>query len=209
LVDSIVAPIAAWIVSVISAAGYLGVAGLMALESACVPLPSEVIMPFAGYLASTGRFNLVLAATAGAVGCNIGSTLAYMLAARAGRAGIERWGRYLLVSPEDLDRADRFFRRFGDIAILVGRLLPVVHTFIAVPAGIARMPWLPFQIYTFVGSWPWCYGLAYVGYRLGENWEADPQLRAIMHKFDFAIVAILLLGVAWLAWRHVHRWRRP
>ena len=208
MLDSLVAPIAAWIVGVISAAGYLGIAGLMALESACIPLPSEVIMPFAGYLASTGRFNLVMAATAGALGCNAGSTLAYAVGARGGRALVERWGRHLLLSPGDLDRADRFFHRFGGPAVLIGRLLPVVRTFIALPAGIARMPQLPFQLYTFVGSWPWCYALAYVGYLLGERWDSDPRLRAAMHRFDLAIVGLLALGVGWFVWRHVRASRR-
>jgi len=206
--DSLLAPLAAWIVSVISAAGYAGVAGLMAVESACIPLPSEIIMPFAGYLASTGRFSLVLAATAGAVGCNIGSTLAYAVGARGGRPLVERWGRFILLSPGDLDRAERFFHRFGGPAVLIGRLLPVVRTFIALPAGIARMPQLPFQLYTFVGSWPWCYALATIGYLLGARWDSDPRLRTILHRFDFAIIGLLVLGLGWFAWRHV-RQRRP
>jgi membrane protein DedA with SNARE-associated domain len=207
MLDHIIAPIAAWIISVISAAGYGGVAGLMAIESACIPLPSEVIMPFAGYLASTGRFNLVLVATAGAVGCNIGSTLAYAVGNQGGRPLVERWGHYILLNPGDLDRADRFFQRFGGPAVLVARLLPVVRTFIALPAGIAGMPMLPFQLYTFAGSWPWCYALAYVGYKLGERWESDPRLRAAMHRFDLAIVSLLVLGLAWFVWRHVHHSR--
>ena len=207
MLDSIIAPIAAWIVGVISAAGYAGVAGLMAVESACIPLPSEVIMPFAGYLASTGRFSLVLAATAGAVGCNIGSTLAYAVGARGGRRLVEKWGHYILLDQGDLDRADQFFRRFGGPAVLVARLLPIVRTFIALPAGIAKMPMLPFQLYTFIGSWPWCYGLAYIGYLLGEHWETDPRLRAVMHQFDFAIVGLLAVGLAWFVWRHVRRSR--
>ena len=208
MLDNLLAPIAAWIVGVISAAGYLGIAGLMALEFACIPLPSEVIMPFAGYLASTGRFSLALAATAGALGCNAGSTLAYAVGARGGRPLVERWGRYLLLSPADLDRAERFFHRFGGPAVLIGRLLPVVRTFIALPAGIARMPQLPFQIYTFVGSWPWCYALAYVGFLLGERWDSDPRLRAAMHRFDLAIVGLLALGLGWIVWRHMRSRQR-
>jgi len=208
MLDSIIAPVAAWIVGVISAAGYAGVAGLMAVESACIPLPSEVIMPFAGYLASTGRFSLVLAATAGAVGCNIGSTLAYAVGARGGRGLVERWGHYILLNPGHLDRADRFFRRFGGPAVLVARLLPVVRTFIALPAGIARMPMVPFQLYTFIGSWPWCYALAYVGYLLGERWETDPGLRTVMHRFDFAIAGLLALGIAWFIYRHFRHRRQ-
>lgn len=203
MLDSLLAPIVAWVVAVISAAGYAGVAGLMAVESACIPLPSEVIMPFAGYLASTGRFSLVLAATAGAVGCNLGSTVAYAVGARGGRPLVERWGRYVLLSSEDLDRAERFFRRYGGVAVLVGRLLPVIRTFIALPAGIARMPQLKFQLYTFVGSWPWCYALAYVGYVLGERWKSDPRLRAVMHRFDFAVVGLLALGLAWFLWKNL------
>jgi len=208
MLDHIIAPIAAWIVGIISSAGYAGVAGLMAIESACIPLPSEVIMPFAGYLASTGRFSLVLAATAGAVGCNIGSTLAYAVGARGGRALVGRWGHYILLDPGDLDRADRFFQRFGGPAVLVARLLPVVRTFIALPAGIARMPMLPFQLYTFAGSWPWCYALAYAGYLLGEHWESDPRLRAALHRFDIAIIGLLALGLGWFVSRHLRGWRK-
>ncbi len=205
MLDSIIAPIAAWIVGVISAAGYAGVAGLMAIESACIPLPSEIIMPFAGYLASIGRFNLLLAATAGAVGCNIGSTIAYAVGARGGRGLVERWGHYILLNPGDLDRADRFFQRFGGPAVLIARLLPVVRTFIALPAGIARMPQVPFQLYTFIGSWPWCFALAYVGYLLGARWETDPRLRTALHRFDFIIIGLLALGVTWFVWRHFRR----
>lgn len=208
MLDSIIAPVAAWIVGVISATGYAGIAGLMAIESACIPLPSEVIMPFAGYLASTGRFSLVLAATAGAIGCNIGSTFAYAVGARGGRGLVERWGHYILLNPGDLDRADRFFHRFGGPAVLAARLLPIVRTFIALPAGIARMPMVPFQLYTFIGSWPWCYALAYVGYLLGEHWETDPSLRILMHRFDFAIVGLLALGMVWFIYRHFRHGRQ-
>ena len=207
MLDSVLAPIAAWIVAAISAAGYAGVAGLMALESACIPLPSEVIMPFAGYLASTGRFSLWMVATAGAVGCNIGSTLAYTIGTRGGRRLVERWSRYILLDAADLDRADRFFARFGGPAVLIARLLPVVRTFIALPAGIARMPVMSFQFYTFIGSWPWCYALAYVGFLLGKTWQTDPRLQTFLHRFDIVIGALLALGLAWLVWRRL-RFRR-
>jgi len=207
MLGKIPALIAGFIVATISAAGYLGIAALMAIESACVPLPSEIIMPFAGYLVSTGRFNLVLAATAGALGCNIGSTLAYFAGSWGGRRFVEKWGHYLLVSRRDLAAADRFFARFGGAAVLVGRLLPVIRTFIALPAGIVRLPQLKFQIYTFIGSWPWCFALAYVGYRLGQSWDSDPRLRAFMHRFDAVIVAVIVLGVVWYVWRHIRRSR--
>src|SRR3984957_11732332 len=209
MIDQIISAVAAWIVAVISAAGYFGVVILMAIESACIPLPSEVIMPFAGYLVSIGQFNLVLAATAGALGCNLGSTIAYYVAAKGGRTAIERWGSYILISPHELHRADLFFARYGAVTVFVGRLLPVVRTFIAFPAGLARMPMLKFQIYTFLGSWPWCFALAYVGYRLGARWNSDPELRKLFHDFDAVIAAVLIAGFAWFVWSRWRERRRP
>src|SRR5580693_1279849 len=117
MIDQIISAVAAWIVAVISAAGYFGVVILMAIESACIPLPSEVIMPFAGYLVSIGQFNLVGAATAGALGCNVGSTIAYFVAAKGGRIAFERWGAYVLVRPEELRRAEHFFARYGSVTV--------------------------------------------------------------------------------------------
>ncbi len=204
MLDSLIAQLGGWIVATISALGYAGVAGLMAIESACIPLPSEIIMPFSGYLVSTGRFDLVLAATAGAVGCNIGSTIAYAVGRYGGRPFVEKWGAYLLLSRHDLAAAERFFARYGSLAVFIGRLLPVVRTFIALPAGIARMGQFKFQLYTFLGSWPWCFALAYVGYVLGARWNSDPRLRDIMHRFDAVIIAAILVLAAWYLRRH---WR--
>lgn len=205
MIDGLLAWLAAAIVAVISVSGLLGIALLMAIESACIPLPSEIIMPFAGYLVSTGRLSLFLVATAGALGCNLGSTVAYYVGYRGGRPLIERWGRYILMSHEDLERAERFFARFGSLAVFVARLLPVVRTFIALPAGIARMPQLKFQIYTFLGSWPWCFVLAWIGYSLGQAWESDPLLRSVMHRLDLVMVLAILLAAAWYLRRH---WRQ-
>ncbi len=208
MLERIIAPIAAFIVATISSLGYGGIVVLMAIESACIPLPSEVIMPFAGYLVSTGRFNLVLVATAGAIGCNLGSTIAYALGHFGGRRLVERWGSWVLIGRRELAAVDWFFGRFGGIAVFIGRLLPVVRTFIALPAGIAHMPQLRFQVYTFVGSWPWCYALAYVGEQLGERWNSDPRLKDFMHRFDGVIVAIILAAVIWYVWSHLkHRIR--
>ena len=204
MLETIIAAIASSIVATISAIGYAGVALLMAIESACIPLPSEIIMPFSGYLVFTGRFDLVAVATAGAIGCNIGSTIAYAVGYYGGRPLVEKWGAYVMVSRRDLALVDRFFDRFGGITVFVSRLLPVVRTFIALPAGIARMPQLKFQIYTFLGSWPWCFALAYIGAKLGERWETDPTLREIFHRFDVLIVAVFALAVIWYVWRH---WR--
>lgn len=201
LTERILAPIAAWIIAVISAGGYLGIVFLMAIESACIPLPSEIIMPFSGYLVSTGRFDLWMVATAGAIGCNVGSIAAYEAGKWGGRPFVERWGKYVLLNMHDLDRAEAFFARWGSITVLVCRLLPLVRSFIAFPAGVARMPLLRFHIYTFVGSWPWCFALAWVGMKLGVAWHTDPRLSHILHKADAAVVAALVIGFVWFV-RH-------
>jgi len=205
VLDNLIGVVAATIVATISSIGYLGIALLMAIESACIPLPSEIIMPFAGYLVSTGRFDLLLVATAGAVGCNLGSSIAYAVGYYGGRPLVEKWGGYVLVSRNDLDRVDRYFARFGSATVFVCRLLPVVRTFIALPAGIARMPQGKFQLYTFIGSWPWCLALAYIGEQLGARWNSDPELRSVFHRFDAAIVGVFLIAIVWYIARH---WRR-
>jgi membrane protein DedA with SNARE-associated domain len=204
MIDQIISVLASLIVAVISAAGYSGVVLLMAIESACIPLPSELIMPFAGYLVSIGQFSLIGAATAGALGCNVGSTVAYYVAATGGRPVLDRWGKYILISPAELERTDRFFARYGAATVFFGRLLPVVRTFIAFPAGLARMPMLKFQIYTFLGSWPWCFALAYVGYLLGARWDSDPTFRKLFHELDAVVVVAVVAVFAWLVWS---RWR--
>lgn len=200
MIDEILSSVTTWIANVISSSGYLGVLGLMAIESACIPLPSEVIMPFAGYLVSIGRFNLLAVATMGALGCNLGSTVAYFVAAQGGRKAVERWGSYILIRRAELERTEQFFARYGAATVFVGRLLPVVRTYIAFPAGLARMPMSKFQIYTFLGSWPWCFGLAYIGQLLGEQWDSDPTLRRVFHQFDLLIVLALVAGFGWFIW---------
>jgi membrane protein DedA with SNARE-associated domain len=204
MISKIIAALSALIVSVISGGGYLGIVALMAIESACIPLPSEIIMPFSGYLVHTGRFHLLWVATMGALGCNLGSAVAYAVGSYGGRSVVERYGSYILLSRHELDWADHFFARYGSITVFVSRLLPVVRTFIALPAGIARMPQVRFHIYTFVGSWPWCLGLAWVGMKLGERWDSDPRLKTWFHRFDAVILAILLVAAAWFLWS---RWK--
>ncbi len=200
MITKVIAALAVWTTGVISALGYGGVLLLMAIESACIPLPSEIIMPFAGYLVYTGQFSLHGAALAGAVGCIVGSIPAYYLGRYGGRPVIERWGRYVLLSRKELDLADRLFARHGQWVVLAGRLLPVVRTFIAFPAGVARMNLTKFIVYTFVGSYPWCYGLAWVGMKLGEQWDKDPRLKAAFHRFDLAIGVVIVAAVAWFVW---------
>lgn len=193
-----------WIIAVISHLGYGGIVLLMAVESACIPLPSEVILPFSGYLVFTGRFHLAGVALAGAIGCNLGSMVAYAVGYYGGRPLAEKYGRWLFISPHDLERADHWFARYGDRTVLVSRMLPVVRTFIALPAGVARMPFTRFNVYTFLGSLPWCWVLAWAGLRLGQNWDA---LRVYFHRFDLLIGILLLAGAGVFVWRHVRDWK--
>src|SRR6266702_6911004 len=204
MTEKILAALFVFIKSLIAFSGYGGIVILMGIESACIPLPSELIMPFAGYLAYEGSMKLLWVATAGAIGCNVGSLVAYEIGCFGGRRLVERYGGWILIGRRELDWADRFFARWGYLAVFIGRLLPVVRTFIALPAGIARMPRLRFHVYTFLGSWPWCWALAYVGFKLGERWDSDPRLKEWFHRFDAIIVLVLLVGIAWFVRSH---WR--
>ena len=203
MIGKIIALLSAFVVAVISKLGYAGIVLLMAIESACIPLPSEVIMPFSGYLVYTGRFNLWLVGLAGAVGCVVGSMVAYWAGMYGGRPFIEKYGRYILISRHDLDLADRWFARYGEVIVFASRLLPVIRTFIAFPAGVARMNVPRFIVYTFLGSLPWCLGLAYVGQLLGAQWDKNETLKAWFHRFDFLIGLALLAAAVWWVWRHV------
>ena len=185
--------------SVISTMGYGGIVLLMAIESACIPLPSEIIMPFAGFLVFKGEMVLWAVAVAGAVGCVLGSIPAYYLGMYGGRPLVEKYGKYVLISHRDLDMADRWFDKHGEIIIFIARLLPAVRTFIAFPAGVARMNMHKFIAYTFIGSLIWCWLLAYAGMKFGENWES---LKVYFHQFHYVIVAAGLLFVVWYVRRH-------
>ncbi len=192
--------LASLIIFVISRMGLPGIVLLMAIESACIPLPSEVIMPFAGYLVYLGKYTLWSVGLAGAFGCVVGSIPAYYLGMYGGRPLIEKYGKYILMSRHDLDLADRWFDRHGEATVFFARLLPVIRTFIAFPAGVARMEMKRFLAYTFAGSLPWCLALAYVGMVLGENW---PTLREYFHKFDLLIGAVLVAAIVWYVRRHL------
>jgi membrane protein DedA with SNARE-associated domain len=209
MVGKILELVTAFVIATISTLGYGGIVLLMAIESACIPLPSEIIMPFSGYLVYTGRFNIWLVAVAGAFGCVVGSLVAYWVGMYGGRPLIEKYGKFVLVSRHDLDLADRWFDRFGEVIVFVSRLLPAIRTFIAFPAGIARMNLKKFVIYTFAGSLPWCLGLAYVGQKLGEQWDKDPRLKTLFHRFDFVIGIVIVLAAAWWIWRHVRHSKKP
>ena len=192
MTDKILTLISGFIIATISAVGYGGVVLMMAIESACIPLPSEIIMPFSGYLVATGHFSLNLVAIAGAFGCLLGSYAAYYVGASGGRWVLERYGRYLLIAPHEIEVADRFFARWGSATVFWGRLLPVVRTFIAFPAGVARMRLLPFTLYTLAGSYLWCLGLAYAGMKMGNHWKA---LGPYFHRFD-GVIAFLFAAAA-------------
>ncbi|MGV3583331.1 MAG: DedA family protein [Methylophilus sp.] len=198
MLEKLLAVVAAWIMSVISTMGYGGIVLLMAIESACIPLPSEIIMPFAGFLVSKGDMTLWGIALAGAIGCVVGSIPAYYIGMYGGRPLAEKFGKYVLISKKDLDMADRWFENHGEVIIFIARLLPAVRTFIAFPAGVARMNMTKFISYTFVGSFIWCWALGYVGMKAGEHWD---HLKMYFHQFHYVIFAA---GIAFVAW-YVHR----
>jgi membrane protein DedA with SNARE-associated domain len=200
VIDRLVTAISAWIIAVIATMGYGGIVLLMAIESACVPLPSEVTMPFSGYLVAAGRFGLNLVAIAGAVGCLLGSAVGYYLGATGGRWVLERYGRYVLIAPHELETAEWFFARWGAPAVFFSRLLPVVRTFIAFPAGVARMRLLPFALYTLAGSYLWCLGLAYGGMVLGRHWQV---LGPYFHRFDSLLALATFAAGIWFIYNRV------
>lgn len=200
MLDNIIAPIISWIESVITSVGPFGITLLMAIESCNIPLPSEAILPFAGYLVSKGAMNFHVVAFAGAFGCVLGSLPSYYIGYFGGRKLLEKYGKYVLVTKKDLDEADKFVEKFGDWAFFLCRMLPVVRTFISFPAGILKAKKRNFFTLTFVGSLIWSYVLVYVGVKLGEHLD---KMKAIWHKFDYIIiVACLILGI-WYIYRHI------
>ena len=183
-----------WIVDSVGTWGYLGIFILMALESACIPLPSEVTMPVAGLLAAEGKLSFVAVGLVGAAANLAGSMLAYGLGAAGGRPLLEKYGKYLLIKHHDLERADRWFEKRGDSAVFFSRLLPVVRTFISLPAGVSRMPFGRFSLLTFLGSLPWCFALAWAGFLLGDNWDRIlPYIEPV--SYVIAILLVILIAV--------------
>ena len=200
MIDKILAALAGFVITVITYTSYWGIIFTMALESACIPLPSEVIMPFSGFLVSKGTLSFWPVIIAGTVGNLIGSLLAWWVGLKGGRPLIERYGCYLLLCRSDLDRAERWFSRYGEATVFFSRMLPIVRTFISLPAGIGKMPLWRFSIYTFLGAIPWNWFLATVGVKLGENWE---EIRGYFHNADIVIAVLLVMGIAWFIWHHV------
>jgi membrane protein DedA with SNARE-associated domain len=198
-IEAIISTLGRFVVNTISAFGYSGIFLTMAIESACIPLPSEIIMPFSGYLVTTGQFTMLGVTMAGAIGNVVGSIVAYYAGVWGGRPFVERYGPYMLISHKDLDTADRWFARYGEAAVFFSRMLPVIRTFISLPAGIAKMNFPRFVMFTFLGALPWCYVLAYIGVKMGEEWE---RLRGYFHQFDIVIGFGLALAVGYFLWSH-------
>ncbi len=197
--EALLAILASFVIKVISESGYFGITVLMALESACIPIPSEVIMPFSGYLVFEGRFIFWQVVLWGGIGNLIGSWIAYFIGYYGGRPLIEKYGCYLFISPHDLSRADKWFERYGQKAAFLSRLLPVVRTFISLPAGISRMEFKRFSLYTLVGSLMWSFFLTYAGMILGRNWQ---KLEYYFHDFQWLIGGALLAGAIWWVLNH-------
>lgn len=182
--------------------GYWGVAIGMALESACIPLPSEIVLPFGGFLAAAGKITLGQAIWAGQLGGLAGSIAAYLLGRFGGRGLLERYGKYLLISGREIAAADRWFAERGEWTVFLSRLLPGIRTFISLPAGVAGMPFWRFVAYSFLGMLPWSYAFTLAGYKLGANWQA---VRGLLHRFDLVVITALGAGLVWFLW---HK-RRP
>ncbi len=200
MVTNIIDILANFIVHTIGSIGHAGIFLLMLVESAGIPMPSEVIMPFSGFLVADGRMNFWVVTIIGAFGNLAGSLLAYWIGYKGGRPLIEKYGRYILISKHDLDLADRWFKSYGNAAAFFGRMLPIVRTYISFPAGIAEMDIKKFSIYTFLGALPWCAVLTYAGVKMGNNWEL---IREKLHNFDLLVTALIIIFIVLYVWRHL------
>lgn len=200
MISAIIETLAGFVIELISTFGYFGIFLTMAIESACIPLPSEVIMPFAGYLVYEGELNFWLVSLTGALGNLAGSLVAYWVGLKGGRPFLEKYGKWVLITRHDLDMSERWFTRHGKSTVFFTRMMPVIRTFISFPAGMSHMKLSTFSIYTFLGALPWCIFLTYVGMKLGENWDT---LGTYFHKFDIVIGIVLVLAIAWYVRRHL------
>lgn len=200
MITNIIDFLAQLVVSIIDQIGYWGVFLLMLVESCGIPMPSEVIMPFAGFLVLDGRLNFVAVVIIGTLGNLAGSWLAYWIGLKGGRPLIEKYGRYILISNHDLNVAEKLFARYGEMVVFFGRLLPVVRTYISFPAGLARMNFKKFSIYTFLGALPWSFLFVWLGTIMGSHWDL---IREKLHDFDLAMLIIVILAILLYIWRHL------
>jgi len=194
MIADLLSLVSSFIVNIISTLGYPGITVLMALESACIPIPSEIIMPFSGYLVFLEKLSFFSVVLWGTIGNLIGSIIAYLAGFYGGRPLIKKYGRYIFISEGELAHAQDWFEKYGSVSVLFSRMLPVVRTFISLPAGIAKMPFWKFATYTFFGSLPWSFFLTYVGVIAGENWQS---IDSLVRKFDWAIVIIIISLFSW------------
>lgn len=200
MISSILGIISNFILLVIEKTGYFGVAVLMAVESAGVPIPSEIVMPFSGYLASTGIFSIWLATFWATVGNLFGSLTLYFIGCYGGRKLVVKYGHYFLINEGEVNRADEWFKKYGSLAIFFSRMTPIARTYISLPAGLAKMNLPKFLIYTFFGSVPWNFALTYIGFTLGKNWGI---LEIYFRKFDYLILILITAIIIWWVWRHL------
>mgnify|MGYP001619207305 CR=1 FL=1 len=196
----IIESVSGWALKVIDQSGYFGIFILSALESAAVPIPSEVVVPFAGFLVQQGRFSFWGVVSLVSSANLAGGAGIYWISRLAGRPILERFGKYILVSNRELDEAERLFQKHGSKFVLIGRILPVIRTFISVPAGVAKMNFLKFSFYTYFGSLPWNFALVLAGFKAGENWDI---LSSYFRQFDFVIIGLILIAVSWYVYRHL------
>jgi membrane protein DedA with SNARE-associated domain len=205
MITNLIDILANFVVHTIGIMGYPGIFLLMLVESCGILMPSEVIMPFSGFLVADGRMTLWAITAAGTIGNLIGSLLAYWIAYKGGRPLIEKYGKYILISKHDLDLADRWFSKYGDWTVFFGRLLPVVRTYISFPAGIAKMDVKKFALYTTLGALPWTLLFGWLGVKMGANWEA---IRTKLHSFDMAMLILVIIFIVWYIWRHIRNNKR-
>ncbi|GAB6174842.1 DedA family protein [Paradesulfitobacterium aromaticivorans] len=200
--EGIIAQLGQFVVNLISSFGYFGVFIAMAIESAAIPLPSEIILPFTGYMVFHGDFQLGPATVAATLGNLFGGMIAYYVGVWGGRPFVQKYGRYFFINQKELAMTERLFAKHGEITVFIGRLLPVVRTFISLPAGIAKMnPW-KMAFYTVLGALPWCLFLIVVGQKMGENWNS---LKPLFHRFDLLIGVVIVAGILLLIWKHRRR----
>lgn len=196
--------VASWVIWVISSLGYFGTFICMAIEGASVPLPSEIILPFSGFLVFTGKFNFWIASLVGALGNASGSTIMYFAGLKGGYPFLYKYGKYLLISHEDIKKAQHWFTKYGKKTVFFSQLLPVVRTYISLPSGILKIGYLPFIIYTFLGSLLWSVFLVYLGMTMGQNWKT---IGVYFKKFDLLITVVVVGGLAYFIYHKIKKFK--
>ena len=200
IIDTVILTTTTWVIHMIEQGGYPGIFSLMVLEGSFLPVPSEIILTFSGYLVSEGRFSLVAVAVVGALGNVVGTLLTYSVARYLGLPFLYRYGKYVLITREEIDKAHRLFEKHGGTIVFVSRLLPIVRGYIPIGAGIAKMKVMPFMGIVLVGSFFYSFVLTYVGVVLGENWDTVGEY---FQQFDVIIVSIVFIGAVWWLWRRI------